>query len=65
MAASEQTLYAQWFSARRLNGCINDVWGTKKMLMEFYGFQENEITVMIDTDPQYTKPTGRPQTRAH
>jgi hypothetical protein len=28
------------------------------MLTKYYGFAEEDITVMIDTDDAYTKPTG-------
>lgn len=28
------------------------------MLTNSFGFDESEITIMIDTDPAYTKPTG-------
>lgn len=42
-----------------LRGCINDVWTMKSILTTHYGFQDADITVMIDTDPAYTKPTGK------
>lgn len=29
------------------------------MLQEFYGFAPQDICIMIDTDPAYTKPTGK------
>lgn len=29
------------------------------MLMQYFGFTEAEITVMIDTDKSKTQPTGR------
>ncbi|EFJ51964.1 metacaspase type II [Volvox carteri f. nagariensis] len=42
-----------------LRGCINDVWGMKAILEEFFGFGPSDITILIDTDPQYLKPTGK------
>ncbi|GLC63450.1 hypothetical protein PLESTF_000037600 [Pleodorina starrii] len=42
-----------------LRGCINDVWGMKAILEEYYGFEPSDITILIDTDPQYLRPTGR------
>eukprot|EP00250_Pteridium_aquilinum_P016089 c22933_g1_i1 orf=127-1470(+) len=41
-----------------LHGCINDVWRMHKALVERFGFDEQDITVLIDTDSQYTQPTG-------
>ncbi|PNH12389.1 Metacaspase-4 [Tetrabaena socialis] len=42
-----------------LNGCINDVWGMKAMLEQYYGFDPANIFIMIDTDPQYMRPDGK------
>ncbi|XP_004488558.3 metacaspase-5-like [Cicer arietinum] len=42
-----------------LNGCINDVWRMHTCLIHKYGFLENDITVLIDTDHSYTQPTGK------
>ncbi|XP_077220724.1 metacaspase-4-like [Tasmannia lanceolata] len=41
-----------------LKGCINDVKRMYKSLIERFGFTEDEITVLIDTDDSYTQPTG-------
>ena len=41
-----------------LQGCVNDVWVMHKILVEKYGFSENDIKVLIDTDDNYPKPTG-------
>ncbi|KAL5978724.1 Metacaspase-4 [Asimina triloba] len=41
-----------------LKGCINDVKRMHKCLIDRYGFSEDEITVLIDTDDSYTQPTG-------
>lgn len=38
-------------SKSRLFGCINDVNNIKKLLLNFVGFQEDEITVMTDDLP--------------
>ncbi|KAL5061825.1 hypothetical protein RYX36_023562 [Vicia faba] len=42
-----------------LRGCVNDVWRMHKCLIERYGFSEDDITVLIDTDSSYTEPTGK------
>ncbi|XP_028799665.1 metacaspase-5 [Neltuma alba] len=42
-----------------LRGCINDVWRMHKCLIQRYGFSENDITVLIDTDDSFTQPTGK------
>lgn len=35
----------------QLNGCVNDALNMKKMLMDQYGFQEADITLMLDKIP--------------
>lgn len=47
-----------------LKGCINDVKRMHQCLTERYGFDERDITILIDTDPSYTKPTGKNIRRA-
>ncbi|XP_010537827.1 PREDICTED: metacaspase-5-like [Tarenaya hassleriana] len=47
-----------------LQGCVNDVHRMHKCLVDLYGFPEENITVLIDTDDSYTKPTGRNVRRA-
>jgi hypothetical protein len=42
-----------------LRGCVNDVWRMHKCLIERYGFSENDVTILIDTDSSYTEPTGK------
>ncbi|KAK6149573.1 hypothetical protein DH2020_017098 [Rehmannia glutinosa] len=42
-----------------LKGCINDVRRMYACLVERYGFSEDDITVLIDTDDSSTQPTGR------
>jgi hypothetical protein len=42
-----------------LKGCINDVSRMRSCLIEIYGFEDENITVLIDTDDSYTQPTGR------
>ncbi|XP_011086327.1 metacaspase-5-like [Sesamum indicum] len=42
-----------------LKGCINDVRRMHECLVERYGFHNDDITVLIDTDASYTEPTGR------
>ncbi|XP_064971754.1 metacaspase-5-like [Musa acuminata AAA Group] len=41
-----------------LKGCINDVNRMRQSLVERFGFVEEDITVLIDTDRSYTQPTG-------
>ncbi|XP_058072329.1 metacaspase-5 [Magnolia sinica] len=41
-----------------LKGCINDVKRMHRCLIDRYGFYEDDITVLIDTDDSYTQPTG-------
>ncbi|KAG6486037.1 metacaspase-5-like [Zingiber officinale] len=41
-----------------LRGCINDVKRMRLCLVERFGFAEDDITVLIDTDDSYTMPTG-------
>ncbi|XP_019196540.1 PREDICTED: metacaspase-4 [Ipomoea nil] len=42
-----------------LKGCVNDVRRMHRCLVDRYGFSEDDITVLIDTDASYTQPTGR------
>nr|DAD48204.1 TPA_asm: hypothetical protein HUJ06_018141 [Nelumbo nucifera] len=42
-----------------LGGCVNDVKRMHKSLIDRYGFSEQDITVLIDTDNSYTQPTGK------
>jgi hypothetical protein len=41
-----------------LKGCWNDnkIW--KKILTDVKGFQEEDITILTDADPDYELPTG-------
>lgn len=47
-----------------LKGCINDVRRMYRCLVDRYGFSEDDITVLIDTDDSYTQPTGKNIRRA-
>ncbi|KAK7243728.1 hypothetical protein RIF29_38538 [Crotalaria pallida] len=42
-----------------LRGCINDVWRMHRCLINRYGFAEEDIIVLIDTNHSYTQPTGK------
>lgn len=42
-----------------LRGCVNDVWRMHRCLVERYGFSEDDISVLIDTDRSYKEPTGK------
>eukprot|EP00397_Hematodinium_sp_SG-2012_P068726 GEMP01113301.1.p1 GENE.GEMP01113301.1~~GEMP01113301.1.p1 ORF type:complete len:156 (+),score=25.10 GEMP01113301.1:116-583(+) len=46
-------------SKAALKGCINDVVNLKKLLMETWGWSEDDITTMTDTDTGSRKPTNR------
>lgn len=41
-----------------LKGCINDVMRMRRSLVERFGFAEEDIVVLIDTDEAYPLPTG-------
>lgn len=45
-------------SKAELHGCINDVKRIHKSLVDRFGFDESNITILIDTDRHYTQPTG-------
>ncbi|KAG7587616.1 Caspase-like domain superfamily [Arabidopsis thaliana x Arabidopsis arenosa] len=47
-----------------LRGCVNDVRRMYKCLVERYGFSEENITVLIDTDESSIQPTGKNIRRA-
>lgn len=47
-----------------LKGCINDVKRMHRCLIDRFGFSEEDITVLIDTDDSYTQPTGANVRRA-
>ncbi|KAM3683949.1 hypothetical protein ACJW31_11G004100 [Castanea mollissima] len=47
-----------------LRGCINDVKRMYQCLVDKYGYSEEDITVLIDTDKSYTQPTGKNIRRA-
>lgn len=42
-----------------LRGCINDVNRMYNCLLNRYGFSEEDVSVLIDTDESYIQPTGR------
>lgn len=42
-----------------LKGCINDVRRMYQCLVDRYGFSEDNITILIDTDDSYIQPTGK------
>ncbi|KAJ6350500.1 hypothetical protein OIU78_006628 [Salix suchowensis] len=42
-----------------LKGCVNDVKRMYRYLVDRYGFYEDNITILIDTDDSYTLPTGK------
>ena len=43
----------------QLKGCVNDVRRMYDSLTTRYGFSEEDITVLIDTDGSYPQPTGK------
>ena len=42
-----------------LNGCVNDVKSINNLLTNRFGFSPDDIQILIDTDQNYTSPTGR------
>ncbi|KAG6570862.1 Metacaspase-4, partial [Cucurbita argyrosperma subsp. sororia] len=42
-----------------LKGCINDVNRMHQCLINRYGFSDDDINILIDTDDSYTQPTGK------
>ncbi|WCJ28600.1 metacaspase 4 [Euphorbia peplus] len=42
-----------------LKGCVNDVRRMYKCLIDQFGFEKDDINVLIDTDDSYTQPTGK------
>ncbi|KAK9698250.1 hypothetical protein RND81_08G091400 [Saponaria officinalis] len=47
-----------------LKGCINDVKRIQRSLVDRFGFAEEDINVLIDTDSSYQQPTGKNIRRA-
>ncbi|KAL8126663.1 hypothetical protein AgCh_013791 [Apium graveolens] len=47
-----------------LKGCINDVKRMHRCLIDIYGFCDDDISILIDTDHSYTQPTGKNIRRA-
>ncbi|KAE8679196.1 Metacaspase-4 [Hibiscus syriacus] len=47
-----------------LKGCINDVKRMHNCLIQRYGFSDQDIKVLIDTDDSYDQPTGKNIRRA-
>lgn len=45
-------------SKYELKGCVNDVFNMVELLKEYYGFEEENIKILIDTDDSYESPTG-------
>eukprot|EP00050_Salpingoeca_kvevrii_P011665 m.17049 g.17049 ORF g.17049 m.17049 type:complete len:373 (-) comp3563_c0_seq1:140-1258(-) len=41
-----------------LNGCVNDVYSMRDLLIRHKGFQAENIEIYIDTDPSAKQPTG-------
>ncbi|KAL1205641.1 Metacaspase-7 [Cardamine amara subsp. amara] len=46
-------------TTEELKGCVNDVRRMYKCLVDRFGFAEEDIKVLIDTDKFYTQPTGK------
>lgn len=42
-----------------LSGCVGDVYGWKSLLEDCCGFNSEDITILIDTDAAFTRPTGK------
>ncbi|XP_010417594.1 PREDICTED: metacaspase-7 [Camelina sativa] len=46
-------------TAEELQGCVNDARRMHKCLVDRFGFAEEDITLLIDSDKSYTQPTGK------
>lgn len=46
-------------SKYELKGCVNDVHNMVAMLKKHFGFEDSNITLLLDTDSSTTKPTGK------
>lgn len=46
-------------SNAELAGCVRDVHGWYEILTDFYGFEPENIKLLIDTDDEYEQPTGK------
>lgn len=46
-------------TSAELHGCVNDVTRMHTSLVEQFGFDEADITVMVDTDEGSVQPTGK------
>jgi len=42
-----------------LHGCANDVKRVKELLLERFSFHEDDVLVMLDSDPSLPQPTGK------
>ncbi|KAH7438974.1 hypothetical protein KP509_04G039500 [Ceratopteris richardii] len=51
-------------SKAELRGCVNDVNRVHKTLIDRYGFDKSDITILIDTDSSLMQPTGENIKRA-
>lgn len=45
-------------SSAPLRGCVNDAHTMRSLLVDHFGFDPADITLMLDTDPSTTSPTG-------
>lgn len=45
-------------TSNELKGCVNDVIGMYKMLVGKFGFANEDVMVLVDTDNNYPMPTG-------
>lgn len=46
-------------TAVELRGCVNDVHRMQKCLIDRYGFSNDDIKILIDTDKSCIQPTGK------
>ncbi|XP_022157714.1 metacaspase-4-like [Momordica charantia] len=42
-----------------LKGCMNDVKRMHECLIQHFGFSEDDISILLDTDDSFTEPTGK------
>ena len=45
-------------SAHELKGCANDVVSIRALLCDLFDYRPEDVSVLLDTDPQTLQPTG-------
>jgi uncharacterized caspase-like protein len=56
--SEEQTVVVHAGTEATLRGCVNDVTSINEILTTYYGFPQQNVRILIDTDPSKEQPTG-------